>query len=130
MEDGLPLDRVDDLGITARTAIFPLFFVVVMGVLVAFPGIDLATSRAFYTPDVGFSHSPVLEAVHRELRYLVVAIVVVSAVLLAWPRQRRAAIFLLISLALGPGLLVNTVFKDHWGRARPSQIVEFGGPRR
>jgi lipid A 4'-phosphatase len=27
----------------------------------------------------------------------------------------------------GPMLLVNGVFKDHWGRARPSQVVEFGG---
>ena len=31
------------------------------------------------------------------------------------------------SMALGPGLLANTVFKDHWGRARPAQIEAFGG---
>lgn len=114
---------------SARAAIFPLLFTVTMGVLVVFPGIDLATSRAFYTPGIGFSHSAVLAAVHRELRYVVPAIIVLSATLLVWPRHRRAAIFLLIALALGPGLLVNTVFKDHWGRTRPSQIVEFGGTK-
>ena len=42
----------------------------------------------------------------------------------------RSALFILISLALGPGLLVHTVFKDHWGRARPSQITEFGGTKK
>jgi lipid A 4'-phosphatase len=30
-------------------------------------------------------------------------------------------------LALGPGLVVNTILKDHWGRARPHQILVFGG---
>jgi len=30
-------------------------------------------------------------------------------------------------MIIGPGLLVNTVFKEHWGRARPSQVEEFGG---
>ncbi len=41
---------------------------------------------------------------------------------------RRAAIYLLLVIALGPGLVVNLVFKDHWGRPRPLQITEFGGP--
>ena len=39
----------------------------------------------------------------------------------------RIGLFLATSLALGPGLVVNTLLKDHWGRARPHQIVEFGG---
>lgn len=39
----------------------------------------------------------------------------------------RAAMFLTISLLLGPGLLVNVVLKDNWGRPRPGNVVEFGG---
>ena len=35
--------------------------------------------------------------------------------------------FLLSSLVIGPGLLVNTLFKDNWGRARPKQVDLFGG---
>ena len=34
-----------------------------------------------------------------------------------------------LTLLIGSGLLVNEVFKNHWGRARPSQIEEFGGTR-
>jgi membrane-associated phospholipid phosphatase len=40
----------------------------------------------------------------------------------------RAMIFLLASLALGPGLLVNGVLKEHSHRPRPEQTIEFGGP--
>jgi len=40
---------------------------------------------------------------------------------------RKSALFLVVFLVLGPGLLVNTVLKDHWGRPRPADIVNFGG---
>jgi len=42
---------------------------------------------------------------------------------------RRSALFLVLMMALGPGLLVNSVFKDHWGRPRPRQMQVFGGDR-
>ncbi|MHB8808847.1 MAG: phosphatase PAP2 family protein [Desulfobulbaceae bacterium] len=41
-----------------------------------------------------------------------------------WKRQ---ALFLLLLLAIGPGLLVNVTLKDHLGRARPHEVHEFGG---
>ena len=50
----------------------------------------------------------------------------------AWKRARawRAeAAFYLLVLALGPGLIVNTVFKQNWGRPRPHYTEEFGGER-
>jgi membrane-associated PAP2 superfamily phosphatase len=37
--------------------------------------------------------------------------------------------FLLLCFAVGPGLVANIIFKDHWGRARPMQVVEFGGDK-
>ncbi len=39
----------------------------------------------------------------------------------------RTAIFLTLSLLLGPGLLVNGFLKEHWGRPRPVDVVQFGG---
>jgi len=41
---------------------------------------------------------------------------------------RREATFVLLTLVLGPGLLVNGVLKDHWNRPRPRDLIEFGGP--
>jgi lipid A 4'-phosphatase len=40
---------------------------------------------------------------------------------------RKIGLFLVTFMILGPGLIVNTVFKDHWGRPRPIDIVNFGG---
>ena len=44
--------------------------------------------------------------------------------------DRRATVFVLLAMALGPGLTVEVGLKDHWGRARPREIVEFGGQQR
>jgi lipid A 4'-phosphatase len=54
---------------------------------------------------------------------------------LIWPQRRmlieaRAALFLVATLALGPGLLTNVVLKDHWGRPRPIDVQQFGGDYR
>jgi membrane-associated PAP2 superfamily phosphatase len=42
----------------------------------------------------------------------------------------RAALFLIATLALGPGVLTNLVLKDHWGRPRPIDVQQFGGEYR
>jgi membrane-associated PAP2 superfamily phosphatase len=42
---------------------------------------------------------------------------------------RKGAAFMVVLLMLGPGLLVNTVFKDCWGRPRPREVTQFGGKR-
>lgn len=42
-------------------------------------------------------------------------------------RHRRAALFLVLVVTLGPGLLVNVVLKDHYGRPRPREVQALGG---
>jgi len=54
---------------------------------------------------------------------------------LIWPHrpmliEARAALFLIATLALGPGLLTNVILKDHWGRPRPIDVRQFGGDYR
>ena len=44
----------------------------------------------------------------------------------AW---RRGALFLVFAMTLGPGIIVNDVFKEHWGRPRPRDLIEMGGTR-
>ncbi len=51
---------------------------------------------------------------------------------LVWPRRRmlipgRAALFLSVTLAVGPFLVANAILKDHWARMRPTDMVQFGG---
>ena len=40
---------------------------------------------------------------------------------------RRQALYIVLVILIGPGLLVNLVVKDHWGRPRPMHIHEFAG---
>lgn len=47
-----------------------------------------------------------------------------------WLRANRSGLLLVFSLLLGPGLVVNAVFKNHWGRPRPNNVAEFGGIER
>jgi lipid A 4'-phosphatase len=102
------------------------------------PGIDLWASGLFYRTGDGFflANLGIVRALYRAVPWIVrVEVVGVPLLLLlGWWRGRdivgiglRQGIFVLLVLALGPGLAVNTVLKDHWGRARPSQVVEYGG---
>ena len=44
-----------------------------------------------------------------------------------WRRRRRYAVFVLALTLLGPGLVINGVIKDYWGRPRPHQTIALGG---
>lgn len=39
---------------------------------------------------------------------------------------KKASLIILLSLALGPGILANSIFKNHWGRPRPYQVIRDG----
>jgi len=110
-------------------------------VFMTLPGIDLWVSGLFWRPDAGFflrDWAP-FRSVYEAVPVITWALVVGLALLglAVWilgraigPFDRRTIPFLLLSIAIGPGLLTNTVLKDHWGRARPSQIVQFGGMKK
>ncbi|HEX4114188.1 MAG TPA: phosphatase PAP2 family protein [Stellaceae bacterium] len=104
----------------------------------AAPQLDLSAAALFYRDGFYLAANPILHIPYRLVFYVTdaLAILLPLALIVVLLRQRplfgldrRAAIFLIVALALGPGLAVNTVLKDHWGRARPSQIVEFGGTK-
>jgi lipid A 4'-phosphatase len=105
-----------------------------------FPGIDLWVSGLFYRAGTGFPLGQifVLRGLYTLVPFITWLVVITVPLIYLVSRWRgrtlwgidgKAAIFLLAALALGPGLLVNTILKDHWGRARPAQLVEFGGSK-
>lgn len=111
-------------------------------IFLAFPNLDLFISGLFYVQGRGFpAESDKAVQIVRYLWRLSAWVIVIGAgalllasALLSRPRPfgigRAALVFFLLLQGLGPGLLVNAVLKDHWGRARPSQVVEFGGTKR
>lgn len=42
----------------------------------------------------------------------------------------RAALLLVTTIALGPGLVTNVLLKEYWGRSRPIDVEQFGGTER
>lgn len=110
-----------------------------------YPELDLAVARYFhgFVDDSrnAFSwriYPPLMLARDAGLwigTILVAPAVAAVVIKLLLPRRKmlipgRAAVFLIATLALAPGLLVNVLLKDHWNRPRPIDVTQFGGSER
>ncbi|HWI41739.1 MAG TPA: phosphatase PAP2 family protein [Verrucomicrobiae bacterium] len=104
--------------------------------LLVFTGADLAVSSLFYTVQGGWAYGSdqPWQFLYDFGPWPCYVIGGVSLALLLYSpfrpqlaRFRRSALYLLLVLLIGPGLLVNVLFKDHWGRPRPRQVSAFGG---
>ena len=120
-----------------RHAWILLFFALTL-LFVALPQIDLRTSALFFRTADGFFWQDTLiprafyrtinELEHVLLYGLMVLFVVSLTRLHHRLRANRARLgYLLVVLLLGPGLLVNGLLKNEVGRARPSDVIQFGG---
>ncbi|MBQ0710263.1 MULTISPECIES: phosphatase PAP2 family protein [unclassified Ochrobactrum] len=105
-------------------------------ILVVFPSVDLSISRIFANGH-GFplSENPFLKAVRdvsrQGLIYLLLLMVLAIGLYAFLPRKfalcpPHKALFVLLSFLLGP-LIAVQFLKNTIGRARPREIVEFGG---
>lgn len=113
--------------------------VLIAGFFLLFPRADIVVSALFYTPEKGFfwAWSPVVRGVYLGVTWLTRVLVVTLLLVLllrwaaralpAWMPTARACAFLLLVMALGPGLLVHEGLKEVFGRPRPLHTVEFGG---
>jgi membrane-associated PAP2 superfamily phosphatase len=99
-------------------------------------GADLAMEALFYSPGAGWPQGN-MEPWSFLYRYGNIPAFIISglgamAFLFSFfsakfQPDRKAGLFVVVFLILGPGLIVNTFFKDFWGRPRPADIVQFGG---
>jgi lipid A 4'-phosphatase len=104
----------------------------------AFPAIDLWFSGLFYDPGNGFlvSRLKAFTAFRDILRDgtadIVIVAIAVVLIKLVWPHRRtllnpRDIVFIVSTLAIGPGIITNLIFKSNWGRPRPVRVTDFGG---
>ena len=128
-----------------RTALaIALIAGVVVGVVFAvFPQLDLNISEWFFhpTPPVLFAvNAQPWVQVSRWTARILIALLALPGFLailgkLFLPHRRmlisgRAALFLAVTIALGPGLITNVLLKDHWHRSRPIDVRQFAGTDR
>ncbi|MGH6725032.1 MAG: phosphatase PAP2 family protein [Pseudolabrys sp.] len=122
--------------------IVALAIAVVVGVAFGFyPQLDLMLAAPFHAITIngiafGLHVYPPLMLVRNLGLWLGAALIVPAAaalvVKLILPKRKllisgRAIVFLIATLVLAPGLVVNVGLKDHWGRPRPIDVVQFGG---
>lgn len=70
-----------------------------------------------------------IPAVFRVFVFLALAVWIWASTRAYGKPWRMALAFCVLAGTLGPGLLVNSGFKDNWQRARPYQVEVFGGPQ-
>lgn len=109
-------------------------------IFVIWPQIDLAVTGLFFD-GTGFpweTAAPVSQFIRTILWDLSILMPVLALGLLVASLVRGNPVlvpaqvwaFVLALFVLGPGLIVNGIFKSYWGRARPFMVTEFGGEAR
>lgn len=102
-----------------------------------FPEVDLIVSRWFFSPDEGFlfSSDPNLQWLRKSSPWALAGVITFILVRILGDAMNgaltlsraRKPIWLLFGLAFGPGLIVNGILKEFWGRPRPVNLDIFGG---
>ncbi len=100
--------------------------------------LDIEASRLFYHPGAAdpwpLARQLPWSALYRAAPWITAALIGsgLAALFFGAMRKRadwrRYAVFVLLSVVIGPGLVVNALFKDHWARPRPRDVIELGGP--
>lgn len=121
-----------------RSQILLASFVLFAVLVTAFPGIDIAVSKLFFDGKSFLRDQWWQTVLQVGLKYfLSISLVAVTVVygLNKLLKKRmlgidgRRVIFLYLVLLVGGGVIVNYTFKEHFGRARPRDVAEFGGAK-
>ena len=118
-----------------RDFLLPVAILVACTAFIAATGLDISLERHFYQQGIWVGRG--IEPWRFLYRFGVLPAYLLAGAALATLvagffsaracAYRKSALFFVLLLALGPGLMVNTLFKDHWGRPRPSQLQVFDG---
>jgi lipid A 4'-phosphatase len=111
-----------------------LYLGLICAVFFAFPSLDIYISNLFYKKGQGFvyNNNYFVQIIFKLLPPLTytAAIIYFTVGLYQYfvhKKFRKILLYLLLTLVIGPGIIVNSVLKDNFGRARPKNIMEFGG---
>src|SRR3989344_3630636 len=123
-----------------------LIYALILGVFIStvfwiYPSWDVKAAAFFYRPALSsfvWAEAKWLSQLRHIIDILIYAFNALLALFIVikciWPKifpslQTKTAVYLLVCFLVVPGLIVNGVLKNHWGRPRPRQIVEWGGDK-
>lgn len=114
----------------------PLILLLIASVIILATDLDLSVARHFWSPDQEWrlANLPWVQFLYKYGHWAAATVGIGGAIVwvlsLLSPRWKRAgsvSLFMAVLLAIGPGLVVNFMFKGHFGRPRPRDTIEFGG---
>jgi len=108
--------------------------------LIVFPEVDISFSRLFFSQEDGFIYQKnfLVYQLYALLPLLTKLFILACLLYLVYTAikyrsykkiLRSGVFFLVIAAVISPGFVVNEVFKENFGRARPRHIEEFNGKR-
>ncbi|HDT15444.1 MAG TPA: phosphatase PAP2 family protein, partial [Firmicutes bacterium] len=125
-----------DLARTIRRPVFLIvFFLLAAAVLINIFSLDIIIQQFFYTQkgwEYGSGRWAYLlynYGTYPGLALSGLALVVLASgfVLKKAASYRKEALIVILTVMLGPGLIINVISKEYTGRPRPREITEFGG---
>jgi lipid A 4'-phosphatase len=128
--------KIDDFGSYGPPAWLPFALLLGLSALFHFSQIDLALQHKFWSPEKGWwlAKNPFIQFLYHYGTWPAVIVGggstllwVGSTLMGRWQQTRPLSLFLSLLLIIGLGLIINGIFKDYFGRPRPTQTKEFGG---
>lgn len=109
--------------------------ILAMAILTPFtPFLDLTMTNFFYLPTHGFPSNAFYDFLYNygvipaQLLFCLSTIILfLGCFFKKWKKWHAPALTLVLSLLIGGGLIIHVILKDHWGRPRPKQTIEFEG---
>jgi len=114
-------------------------FIILSILFVIFPDIDIYVSSLFYKNAFILKGSFFEKFFYKSVPIIITLFATTSILVFIYNLinkknifgiNKRVIIYIILVLSLAPGVIVNSVLKEHWGRARPTQIVKFGGDKK
>jgi len=116
-----------------------LSFLFLSLLFILYPELDIAFSRLFYDGGFYLKGSLYEAFFYKSVPVILTLLAIGSISIFIYNRiykkevlglNSRKFIYIILVLALAPGLIVNATLKENWGRERPKKIQEFGGKDR
>ena len=116
-----------------------IIVLIILTLLISIFDLDIKIQRLFYQANSSSSVWFLKENPFWQFGYhygtlpaILLTFAALIGLILSWIKPkiknyRRYFWLIILTLFIGPGLVVNAVFKDHWGRPRPRQVQQFGG---
>ncbi len=116
-----------------------VLFLVSSLVFITFPQIDLYISDLFYNgKEFPLNGNTVEEFFYHSVRPVILFLALGSIAVFFYNLisknnlfgiNGKVMLYLLLVLSIAPGLVVNAMLKENWGRARPNQTMHYGGDK-